>query len=84
MDIISIAYSHPLGLIASADCKGCVVVLDYQYMTVECVIKDFVGTEIGQLMFLDPYPLLLIADNYHNFTVIPVGPAALYGEARRL
>lgn len=82
MDIISIAYSHQLGLIATADCKGCVVVLDYVYLSLECCIKDFVGTEVAQVTFLDPYPLLCISDHYHNFTIIPVGPAAKPGMPR--
>ena len=76
MDIVCIAYSRILGLIATADCLGTVTVWDYRYLSMEILIKSVVGdSEISQMAFLDPYPLLLIPDSLGNFTIIAVSPA---------
>lgn len=32
-------------------------------------------TDLGQITFLEPLPLLLVTDSLNNFTIIPVGPA---------
>lgn len=46
-DVISIAYSHNLGLIATSDVKGTVIVWDYQFLSIEIMIKDYGGMDIG-------------------------------------
>lgn len=74
-DVVSLAFSHPLGLIATADCVGNVVVWDYQFLTPELIIPDSLGAEVGQVVFMDPFPFLLVCDNVNGFTLFPVGPA---------
>ena len=76
-DVVSIAYSYQLGLIATADCAGHVVVWDYQFMSAEIILTEALAAEVGQVVFMDPYPFLLLCDNFNCFTVIPVGPAAI-------
>ena len=75
-DVVSIAYSYQLGLIATADSAGHVVVWDYQYLSAEVILTEALAAEVGQVIFIDPYPFLLLCDNFNCFTVIPVGPAA--------
>lgn len=77
VDIICIAYSRMFGLIATADCLGTLIIWDYLYLSMEMVINNVVSdSEIGHMIFLEPYPLLLIPDCYGNFTIIAVPPAS--------
>lgn len=75
-DVVSIAYSYQLGLIATADSAGHVVVWDYQYLSAEVILTEALAAEVGQVIFIDPYPFLLLCDNFNCFTIIPVGLAA--------
>lgn len=76
IDVVSIAYSRNMGLIATADCMGTIYIWDYLFLSLEAMIEDCTGTEIGQLIFMDPYPLLLVPDALGNFTILFVGPCA--------
>lgn len=73
VDVVAMAYSHKLGLIATADCTGRIVVLVYEFLTIESILEDVTGTDIGKIEFLDPFPLLLVTDTIGNFTIIAVG-----------
>lgn len=77
-DIVSIAYSHKLGLIATADCTGLVCLWSYEYLSLEVMIPKCTGTDIGQVCFIDPLPLLLVTDSIGNYTIIPCGSAEAY------
>lgn len=77
-DIISVAYSHKLGLIATADCTGLVCLWNYEFLSLETMIPKCTGTDIGQLNFIDPFPLLIVTDSIGNYTIIPCGSAANY------
>jgi hypothetical protein len=73
VDIVAMSYSHKLGLIATADCTGRIVILSYEFLTIESILEDVTGTDIGKIEFLDPFPLLLVTDTIGNFTIIAVG-----------
>ena len=76
VDIVSMDYSYEMGLIATADCTGTVKIWDFEYLQIQTIINDInKGSEIGQVKFIDKYPLLLVSDPNSNFTIIPVGPA---------
>ena len=77
-DIVSIAYSHKLGLIATADSSGLVCLWNYEFLSLETMIPKCTGTDIGQICFIDPFPLLLVTDSIGNYTIIPCGSAAAY------
>lgn len=77
-DITCIAYSHKLGLFATADMFGTLKLWNFQYLTTELVIKNCPSMDIGSLTFLDPFPLLLVADNSSSFSIFPVGRAYSY------
>lgn len=77
-DIVSICYSHKLGLIATADCTGLVCLWSYEFLSLETMIPKCTGTDIGQLSFIDPFPLLIVTDSIGNYTIIPCGSAAKY------
>ena len=77
-DIVSIAYSHKLGLIATADCTGLVCLWNYEFLSLEVMISKCTGTDIGQVCFIDPLPLLLVTDSIGNYTIIPCGLAEAY------
>jgi WD40 repeat protein len=46
-DVVSICYSYDMALIATSDLKGTVIVWDYQFLSIEIIIKDFRGVDIG-------------------------------------
>lgn len=75
VDVVAIAYSHSLGLIATADCVDTLKIWDYEFMTVKAIINDFSGSKVGTLKFIENYPLLLVGDIHNNFFIVPVGPA---------
>ena len=77
-EIIACAFSSLLGLIAMVDINGTVTLWDYQYFSLELVVERCTGsgTSPGQLVFLEPFPLLLVTDNLGNFTIVILGAAA--------
>ena len=74
VDIVCMAYSRVLGLIATADCVGVIMVWNYLYLSLEIMVEGLVDTEVGHMAFIEPYPLLLIPDARGNFTILAVGP----------
>ena len=81
VDVVSMAYSHKMGLVATVDCTGTLMVWDYQYWIVVFMLHNCTGglSDACEIAFLDPFPLLLVSNNECGFTVIPVGPAATRG-----
>ena len=75
VDVVAMAYSFELGLIATADCTGTVCIWSFEFVTLEAVIPDCTGTDIGQIAFIGKFPLLLVTDSHNNFSIISVGPA---------
>lgn len=73
-DIVSATFSRPLGLIATGDCKGVVRIWDFQLLTLlcECHYGDERVLEMTSLLFMDPWPLLGIADSQGRITVVQV------------
>jgi WD40 repeat protein len=61
-DIISGAYSHNLGLIATGSRDNSVRIWDYERVKLE---DELIGhtSEVTILKFLKPFPILLTADN---------------------
>jgi Ca2+-binding EF-hand superfamily protein len=82
-DIIAISYSHRQGLIAVADCLGEVLIFDYEFVSLEGIIDDVVGSEIGRIEFLDPLPLLVVTDNFGNYTLLSVKKDSLNVESKK-
>jgi WD40 repeat protein len=75
-DVVAIAYSAKLGLIATADMSGMVVVWNYEFFTVEIILNaGFMEGEIGQLAFMDPIPLLAVTGSTSTVTLVPVSRA---------
>ena len=75
VDVTAIAYSHSLGLIATIDCVGTLKLFNYEYIQLDTIIDKLFGPDVGQLAFIEPFPLLIISDSSGNFTIIPVGYA---------
>jgi len=42
------------------------------YIKYDHQINNCTGAEISQLIFLEPYPILLVKDNMFAFTAIPI------------
>jgi WD40 repeat protein len=61
-DIVSGAYSHNLGLIASGSRDNSVRIWDYEKIKLEAELLGHTS-EVVILKFLNPFPLLLSADN---------------------
>ena len=61
-DIISAAYSHNLGLIATGSRDNTVRIWDYEKVKLE---NELIGhtSEVSIVKFLKPFPILLTADN---------------------
>jgi hypothetical protein len=78
IDVVSMAYYYHLGLIATADVMGSVMIYNYCDLSLVAIIKNVTkgAADIGQIAFLEPFPLLLVTDSMNNFVIIPVGPAA--------
>ena len=83
-DVVSLAYSHEMGLVATVDCTGTLMVWDYQYWIVQYMLHNCTGglADACEISFLDPLPLLLISDSQCGFTIIPIGPAMGRGHAK--
>lgn len=75
VDVTAIAYSHTLGLIATIDCVGTLKLFNYEYIQLDTIIENYFGPDVGQLEFIEPFPLLIVSDTSGNFTIIPVGYA---------
>lgn len=83
-DVVSIAYSHKLGLIATADCTGTLKLWNFEHLQIDTIIHNCLGgNEIGQIAFIDTLPLLLLSDSIGNFTIYVCGYAAklFYGKS---
>ncbi len=80
VDVTAIAYSHSLGLIATIDCVGTLKLFNYEYIQLDTIIENYFGPDVGQLAFIEPFPLLIVSNSSGNFTIIPVGYAQrVYG-----
>lgn len=77
IDVVAMAYYHNLGLIATADIVGSIMIYNYCDLSVVTIIKNITkdSVDIGQITFLEPLPLLLVTDSMNNFIIVPVGPA---------
>jgi len=71
-DITCVAYSADLGLIATVDALGLLIIWDYLFATPEFMIANVSGnaSDVGQIQFIGDFPMLLIADNSKNFSVL--------------
>ena len=72
-DISAAAFSHPLSLIATGDSQGVVKLWDFQFITCEGILQN-TGIEITCMKFVDPYPILLVADFTAKVSVYGVRP----------
>ena len=75
VDVTCMCYSYEMSLIATADCTGCIRIFDYEFLNIVINLDELIGTEIGQITFIDKYPLLLVSDSNNNFTIVAVGKA---------
>ena len=73
-DISAAAFSHPLSLIATGDSQGVVKMWDFQFLTFEGICHSS-GIEVTCMKFVDPYPILLVADFSAQIHVYQVRPA---------
>ena len=71
-DLVCIAYSEALGLIASVDSMGMLVIWNYQFLTPEFMMANVSGnaSEVSHIQFIKEYPMLLVADNSKRFSII--------------
>ena len=72
-DISAAAFSHPLSLIATGDSQGVVKLWDFQFITCDSILQN-TGIEITCMKFVDPYPILLVADFTAKVSVYGVRP----------
>ena len=72
-DISAAAFSHPLSLIATGDSQGVVKLCDFQFITCDSILQN-TGIEITCMKFVDPYPILLVADFTAKVSVYGVRP----------
>lgn len=82
-EVLAVAFSHKLGLIATIDTAGVLIIWSYEFLSIEAIISDLIGLEIGRLSFLDPFPLLLVTDSLNNFVLVTVGATAVTKYGRR-
>ncbi|CAM9373949.1 unnamed protein product [Chrysoparadoxa australica] len=74
-DIICLAVSHSLGLIATGGADGSLKIWDYQFSYLDGRADEAInGTEPLCLCFLDPYPLLVVGDASGHVTLVTVRP----------
>lgn len=67
----SVAFSAELGLIATVDVFGELCVWDYQLFNLKFIFKDCAeGSDVGEIRFLHPFPLLLIAANSGELIIL--------------
>ena len=96
-DISSLCFSYTLNLVATGDSNGMVKVWDFQFSTYEGTCGNLDGTptasggdgakgdEITCMQFLEPYPLLAVADFAGHVSVYSVRPwYASYRLVRRI
>ena len=74
-DITALAYSHTLSLIASGASDGLVQIWDYEFGRLDGTCKGH-SAAITCLVFLEPYPGLLVSDANGNMCVWAMRPAA--------
>lgn len=46
-DVVSLVFSYNMGLIATSDIKGTIIIWDYQFLSIEIIIKNFGGMDTG-------------------------------------
>ncbi|CAM9325025.1 unnamed protein product, partial [Phaeothamnion confervicola] len=73
-DITALALSRPLGLVATGAADGTLRLWDFQYWFRDADAAQLGGAELLQLLFLDPYPLLLTGDAGGCVSLLPVRP----------
>lgn len=73
-DIAGIAYSYTLGLIATTDSLGTLILWDYIYLLPVLIIHNITGSDhaVNKLAFIPDYPLVVIADSSKNFTIVSI------------
>lgn len=85
-DIVCVSYSHALGLFATVDALGLLIIWDYLFMTPEFMIANVSGNtaEVGSIAFMGDFPLLLISDNLKNFSVLTLETRSGSNKIRQL
>ena len=77
-DISTVAHSHLLNLVATGDSNGVVKIWDFQFGTHEgtcCELnEEGKGVDITCMTFLEPYPLLAVADGAGHLYLYTVRP----------
>src|SRR5690606_30224557 len=71
-DIISLAFSRELGLIATGDCKGTARIWDFQRLRLECQCHFQNTQEITALTFLSPWPLLVVSGSQGGVALVDI------------
>ena len=75
--VVSIDFSPALGLIALADTQDTVLLVDYQFFSLEMTLLECTGSKISHLLFVDDYPLLLVCSSMGDFVIMSADPANL-------
>jgi WD40 repeat protein/Ca2+-binding EF-hand superfamily protein len=77
-DISALAHSHTLNLVATGDSNGVVKIWDFQFVTHEGTCSELdisgQGAEVTCMAFLEPYPLLAVADSTGGISLYTVRP----------
>ncbi|CAM9742896.1 unnamed protein product [Discosporangium mesarthrocarpum] len=69
-DINALAVSHMFSLVATGSAGGSIRLWDLQFLSGEGICR--VGDEASAMLFLEPYPLLLVGDAGGRVSLIPV------------
>ena len=75
--VVSIDYSPALGLIALAGAQDSVMLVDFQFFSLEMTLFECTGSKISQLLFVEDYPLLLVCSSMGDFVIMSADPTNL-------
>ena len=71
-DIVCWSYCQELGLIATVDILGMLIIWDYMFLCPDIMIQNVSGNhyEVASISFLDEFPILVLVDNNKNISIL--------------
>ena len=75
--IVAVDFSPSLGLVALGDAQDTVLLVDYQFFSLEMTVFECTGSKISQVLFIGDYPLLLVCSSMGNFVILSADPTNL-------
>lgn len=69
---VAAAYSPALGVIAVADSCDNLMLFDATFLSLELTVPGCTGSEVGNIEFVESFPLLLVCSNDGKFVLVPI------------